>query len=203
MVFLQHLQPFSAHGFRTMTSWSRCPYFSWSFKLTSCGKDCDVATWSLCFLCFPHFCHFIKTPTKNDEPCRHLSLLKRSEFQPMRLEQLFVVTRDPPSGTTKEIERHRTTFAATAHVTRHDVCRAAECGPLPLKLWRAPGKQKAARNGREWKKHLKKTKGSENLRYLFSFFLTAASSNQPFCFKNFESAPAAAHCLRLPAKHQR
>ena len=106
------------------------------------------------------------------KPCKHLSPLKPwSEFQPMRLEQLFVVTRDPPSGTTNDIERHRTTFAATAHVTRHDVCRAAECGPLPLKLWRVPGKQKAARNCREWKKHLKKTKGSENLRYLFFFWL--------------------------------
>ena len=138
------------------------------------------------------------------KPCKHLSPLKPwSEFQPMRLEQLFVVTRDPPLGTTKEIERHRTTFAATAHVTRHDVCRAAECGPLPLKLWRAPGKQKGARHGREWISHMKKTKGSENLRYLVPFFLTPPSSNQEFCFKNSESAPAAAHCLRLPAKHQR
>ena len=28
MVFLQHLQPFSV-GFRTMTSWSRCPWHGW------------------------------------------------------------------------------------------------------------------------------------------------------------------------------
>lgn len=105
------------------------------------------------------------------KPCRHLSPLKPSEFQPMRLEQLFVVTRDPPSGTTKEIERHRTTFAPrqpTWHVTTFaELLNAAHCH------WSCGGRlenkklQEMAVIGFHIKK---KTKGSENLRYLFFLF---------------------------------
>ena len=62
------------------------------------------------------------------KPCKHLSPLKPwSEFQPMRLEQLFVVTRDPPLGTTKEIER-RLPRQPTWHVTTFaELLNAAHC----------------------------------------------------------------------------
>ena len=137
------------------------------------------------------------------KPCRHLSPLKPSEFQPMRLEQLFVVTRDPPSGTTKEIERHRTTFAPrqpTWHVTTFaELLNAAHCH------WSCGGRleNKKLQEMAVIGFHIKNKRIWESEIPLFSFFLTPPSSNQPFCFKNSESAPAAAHCLRLPAKHQR